>query len=83
MWLVKDGYRSDRVLPTLGVPVLISHGLHDNIVPVRHAYELQTMTPGSILVTYDCDHNGFPGGGNDEAYWGEIARFLRSAGILR
>jgi hypothetical protein len=35
-----------------------------------------------VYIEYDCDHNGFPGAGNEEDWWGRVREFLRGAGLL-
>lgn len=81
-FLVRDGYRTDLILPNLNLPLLVAHGTRDQLVPMEQARTLQQMSPGAVLVTYDCDHNGFPGDENMTAYWNQIAEFLRKGGVL-
>jgi hypothetical protein len=59
--------------------VLIFHGTRDDIIPVSHGRKLRGLARRGTYVEYDCQHNDFPGDGNDEAYWNEIAAFLRNA----
>ncbi len=81
-FLVRHGFRTDERIGSLGVPVLLAHGRRDDIVPFRHAEQLKALVPDAELIAFDCDHNGFPGDGNDDAYWDGITAFLRTAKVL-
>jgi fermentation-respiration switch protein FrsA (DUF1100 family) len=63
--------------------VLVVHGTHDTIVPVRHGRALGDMGNHVKYIEFDCGHNDFPGIGRDAEYWGEIREFLSAQGILR
>jgi fermentation-respiration switch protein FrsA (DUF1100 family) len=80
--LVKNKFHVDRVVETLDVPLLLFHGTNDDIIPVKHGRKLRELARRGTYVEYDCRHNDFPGAGNEEAYWGEIAGFLRREGIV-
>ncbi len=75
-FLARHPFRTDRILPTLNVPLLLFHGTRDSIIPVAHGRKLHALVPQATYVEYDCDHNDFPGRGNDKAYWQTIERFL-------
>lgn len=81
-FLLRHGFRTDEQIGGLGVPLLLAHGRRDDIVPFRHAEQLKALVPGAELIAFDCDHNGFPGDGNDDAYWDAITVFLRAAKVL-
>ena len=66
----------------LDIPLLIFHGTHDSIIPVEHGRRLKALAgERAIYVEYDCDHNNFPGRGNNRDYADRIAAFLATAGI--
>lgn len=77
--LVKNPLRTDQVLPTLDVPVLIFHGTRDNIIPVAHGRRLKDLAKNAKYIEYNCRHNDFPGDDNEASYWREIAAFLQRA----
>ena len=81
-FLVKNKFHTDRVLPTLEIPVLIFHGTRDDIIPVAHGRRLRDLATHGTYVEYDCKHNDFPGDENEDAYWEQVAAFLRGAGVL-
>lgn len=81
-FLVKNPFRTDLAVARLDCPLLICHGTHDRLVPIGHARRLRDVAPKARYVEYDCDHNDFPGAGNEAAYWGEITTFLTKNGIL-
>jgi fermentation-respiration switch protein FrsA (DUF1100 family) len=74
-FLVRNPYRTDKVLPTLTCPILILHSRQDEIVPFSHGEKLQTLAPGSRLVELSGDHNAALS--EQEAYWREIDAVLR------
>jgi len=77
--LMRHPFRSDRVLPRLGRPVLFLHGVDDEIIPVEHSRRLHAMTPGSVVVELPGHHNDFP---VDRAgYWRAIDGFLECQGL--
>jgi len=82
-FLLKHPFRTDRVVEGLDVPMLIFHGTRDTVVPVSHGRRLHKLARGSTYVEYNCDHNDFPGEGNEEAYWREIQAFLARPGALK
>jgi len=82
-FLARHPFRTDRVVSEIDVPVLIFHGTRDRIIPVDHGRKLRQLAPGAVYVEYDCGHNDFPGRGNHDAYWGEIAAFLSRAGVIK
>ncbi len=81
-FLLRHPFRSDRVLPSLGKPVLIFHGDRDSIIPVSHGRALHEMTPGSVYVEFHTDHNDFPAMRFEREYWGAVEGFMRDAGLL-
>jgi uncharacterized protein len=82
-FLATSPFHTDRVLPNLHCPVLLFHGTRDHVIPVAHGRRLHELAPGSRYFEYDCDHNDFPGRGNAAAYWGEVTKFLRDAGVAQ
>jgi fermentation-respiration switch protein FrsA (DUF1100 family) len=82
-FLARHPFHNDRIVPTLDVPVLIAHGRRDEIVPIAHGRALAALARHPTFLEYDCTHNGFPGDGNEEGYWGEIEAFLRRSGVLK
>ena len=82
MFLAKHPFRTDRVLESLDVPVLIMHGMRDDVIPVSHARKLRSIASDATYVEYDCAHNDFPGTQNEEAYWVAIESFLVRGGVL-
>lgn len=82
-FLVRHPFRTDRVLPSLEVPVLIIHGRHDRVVPVEHGRRLGQLARNGVYVEYDCGHEDSPGPGKEADYWGHIEDVLIRAGVLR
>ncbi|NLU21068.1 MAG: alpha/beta hydrolase [Phycisphaerae bacterium] len=74
--LVTNPFRTDEVLSTLDIPVLIAHGTRDTVVPVWHAHRLRDLAKDVTYIEYECDHNDFPPPDRVEEYWGRIDVFL-------
>ncbi len=74
-FFVKHPYRTDKVLPRLGKPVLILHSTHDEIVPYSHGKRLHELTPESKFVDLSGSHNSTLS--NLPQYWSSIDEFLR------
>lgn len=66
-FVVRDPYRTDRVLPALETPVLILHARADTVVPISHGRALASLATDSTLVELDGDHNS--GISLTEGYW--------------
>lgn len=81
-FLARNPFRTDRVLDSLDVPVLIFHGRNDDIIPVAHGRALRDIARRATYIEYDCRHNDFPGEANRDRYWGEIRRFLEENSVL-
>ncbi len=78
-FLIRNPFRTDRALADLGIPVLILHGMDDEIVPVSHARHLHRVIRTSTLVELPGHHNDFPL--DEAAYWAAIDRFLVDNGL--
>jgi hypothetical protein len=82
-FLCRHPFRNDRALARTTFPVLVGHGTRDQIIPVSHGRSLRDLPGrGVVYIEYDCDHNGFPGAGNGEDWWGRVRKFLVGAGAL-
>lgn len=75
--LVRHPFRTDEALRTVSCPVLVLHGTHDEIVPVRHGRRLAEIRPGTTYREFDGGHNNFPR--DPGPYWAAIGALLRRA----
>ncbi len=78
-FIVRSPFRTDRVLPTLDVPVLIMHGDRDTIVPVEHGRRLRDLARRATYFEQACDHLDFPSDFDD--YERRIHGFLDELGL--
>ncbi|MAE64336.1 MAG: hypothetical protein CMJ18_08690 [Phycisphaeraceae bacterium] len=78
-WLVHNPFDSDRILPTLDMPVLLMHGTRDEIVPVSQGRRLREIATDATWIEYECGHNDFPGAGNLRDMWQRIGAFVHAA----
>jgi len=73
-FIVRNPFRTDRVLPDLACPVLILHAREDEVVPIAHARTLGALQPRAVVVELDGSHNS--GISADAAYWSAIDRLI-------
>lgn len=75
--LLSDNYDTVSALLAYQGPVLIIHGNRDNVVPVKHALEINRQIPNAELILYHCGHSDCPPVW--ETYWKDITEFLNRA----
>ncbi|QYK47485.1 MAG: alpha/beta fold hydrolase [Phycisphaeraceae bacterium] len=86
-FLVKNPFRTDRVLREYTGPVLLLHGIDDTIIPIEHSRRLAKRAPQRganathapatrTLIEMPGGHNDFPV--DEAAYWKAIDGFLDS-----
>jgi len=74
-FLCRQPYRTDEVVRSLEIPIVVFHGTHDHVVPVSHGRRLAQLAPHATCVEYPCDHNDLPPEDEEGGYW----RFIREA----
>ena len=72
--LLSDNFDTVSALLDYRGPILIIHGIRDNVVPVKHALEMKKQIPNAELILYDCGHSDGPPVW--EIYWKDITEFL-------
>jgi len=82
-FLLRSTFDTDRVLPDFKFPVLIQHGVDDDIVPISHGRKLKELAKDCTYVEYQCMHNDFPGDNNAEQYFSDVRAFLEKNVIVR
>ncbi len=81
-WMIRHPFRTDLILPTLGIPVLIFGAEHDTVFPVEHSRRLADLAVDATLVTFPTGHQGFPGPTHLDAYAEALKRYLgRAVGV--
>jgi fermentation-respiration switch protein FrsA (DUF1100 family) len=80
--LATNPYRTDRVLATLDVPILLMHGRNDQIINVSHGRRLHALAPGSVYLEFDGGHNDMVGPAEEARYGQALTDFLRGAGVI-
>lgn len=78
-FLARHPFRTEEVLPGLGVPLFIAHGSADGIVPVEHGRRLHAAVPTSTYLELDCGHMNLP---LNDAYVEQLRGFLVRSGVL-
>lgn len=73
-FLVRDSYRTDRVIHTFTSPVLILSANADEIVPAAHGRELASMAKDATYLILEGSHNS--GLSYMPEYWAAIDKFL-------
>lgn len=80
-FLIRNPFRTDRVVASYKGPLLILHGTTDNIVPLTHAYRLRALAPHARLVELQAYHNYLPPD-QEKIYWQAIRSFLQEASLI-
>lgn len=75
-FVVLDPFDTLAVLSVYRGPVLVLHGMYDQVVPMRDAEELARAARHSELELVPCGHNDCP------SAWSTIRRFLLARGII-
>ena len=76
-FLLRDRYDVARDVAAFGGPVLLIHGIRDEVIPYPHAEQIAGVREGLEVITLDCGHN------DCSPQWGEIreqiARFIETS----
>lgn len=79
-FLVRDRFDNHRVVQDFAGPILLMHGLDDDVIGYGHATALAGARPGLVVTPIDCAHN------DCGRVWpqiaGEVTTFLREVGLL-
>ncbi|GLI38037.1 alpha/beta hydrolase [Geobacter hydrogenophilus] len=78
-FLVRDVFDNRHALAAYSGPVLVLHGIHDDIIPVGHGRELARTARRGRLVELACAHNDCPP--DRRVFLRTVAGFLRDEGI--
>ena len=81
-FLVRNHFRTDLVLPTLDLPVLIVYAEHDMTFDPGQAAKLHELAKDSRLVGFDAGHNDLPRPEQREAYLEAVRGLLTEAGVV-
>ncbi len=79
-FLVRDRWSPKRVVAEWDVPVLLMHGLHDEVIPYAQAKAVASARPGLTVTEIPCGHNDC--GAAWPAIVGLISAFLANHEIL-
>lgn len=75
-FLIRDRFDNRQALRVYKGPVLILHGIRDDIIPIAHGRELARTAPAAELVEMNCAHNDCPP--DDHQFYGITRRFMAS-----
>jgi len=79
-FLVLDPFDNLSAIQHYSNPVLIFHGVNDEIIPFSHARALAGAAPRGNLIDYTCGHNDFPP--DQDRFRRDLSKFLIETGIL-
>jgi uncharacterized protein len=77
---VRDPFDVAAVVGAYPGPVLVLHGLHDQIIPYAHGVALREAATDGELVSLACGHNDCVD--DWDAFWHSLRPFLVRAGVL-
>lgn len=80
-FLIRDRFDNVAAVQGYAGPVLLMHGLEDEVLPYRHAERIAAVRPGLDVTRIDCGHNDC--GRVWPEILGEVLGFLQAEGILR
>ncbi len=80
-FLVRDPFDNLRVVRKYRNPVLIIHGVRDEVIPYSHGKELYAAAPNGKMITYQCGHNDCPP--NRRIYEEDLKKFFLETGIIQ
>ena len=79
-FLVRDRFDNRRAVSDFSGPVLLMHGIRDDVIPYAHAEALAAAREGLVITDMDCAHN------DCAPEWPEVVAslttFLRSNALL-
>ncbi len=75
-FITRHPFRTDRVLESLDIPVLIFHGTSDVVVPVSHGRRLGELGADATYIEYPCGHSDLPPVADEQSYWTAIQSYL-------
>lgn len=75
-FLVRDVFDNEAALRAFRGPILLLHGMRDEVIPPAHAAALQRAAPAAELHWLACGHN------DCERPWPLVESFLARSGVL-
>jgi fermentation-respiration switch protein FrsA (DUF1100 family) len=75
-WLVRDPFDNLTVIDSYTGPLLLLHGVHDEVIPFAHSEKLHGAAQNSQLIPMPCGHNDCP------RPWPQLQKFLVEQGFL-
>lgn len=75
-FLLRDRYDNISILKEAELPVFLTHGKSDTIIPVTHSESMHATLNRSTLITKACNHNNCP------RPWSELIAFLKQHQII-
>lgn len=73
---VRDPFDNLQAVQSFQGPILIFHGLRDDLIPYHHAVVLSQQARAARLISYPCGHNDLPP--NWTTHLATIAEFVKS-----
>ncbi len=78
-FIATSPFRTDEVLKSLTVPIVILHGTSDITIPIEHSRALVRLAPHAVLVELDATHNSDMLNSDPRA-WTAIDSMLKNVG---
>ncbi len=77
---LKTSFDNLAFVKTYENPLLIFHGIKDDLIPYEHGQQLYRNSPNARLISYDCTHNDLPP--DWTIHWQHIRDFLEAHELL-
>lgn len=77
--VVRDPMENLEAARAFSGPLLVMHGVRDEIIPVEHGEAVAAAAPEGTFLGFDCGHNDLPIGGS--LYWEALGGLLERAGM--
>ncbi len=80
-FVIRDPMDNLNVLKQYKAPVLLFHGIRDEVIPFEHARTLAAASGMARLITYDSGHNDCPP--DWDVFWRDVFDFLSDHSLVQ
>lgn len=70
--LLRDRFENAELVSQLDIPVFLSHGIQDGLIPIHHSEQIESVASNPTFLKQNCGHNDCP------PSWSAFIQFLAS-----